>query len=456
MKKNILFAVFFLCILFVSCCDGDEVLVSHGSGSECLPANINREAYKYMQNWYLWYEHLPKIDPADYETISDMLKDVKYREGDTLIDRFSYAVTKEEHDSYYAGKHYGMGLSWKRDEEDSLYISMVYPGSPAGKAGLRRGQKVLALNDVTVETLDENATYNREHREDPDFEEKTDWDNVYNSENKGEAVKFLVSENGEELETTVYLDDYTSPSVLASEIIENEEGKIGYVHLKSFIQSSDKELDEVFAGFKKENVDRLILDLRYNGGGLVKIAEHLVDLILGEKVRKQEIIKIVYNDKHQDQNYSYEGKALKNSLKDVKHVAVIVTSGTASASEMVINSLRPFVEVTLFGKTTYGKPVGMNSKDICDQTIVPITFKYTNSENYGDFFLGMEADCNSEDDFKHDFGDVQEDGVKNALYYFENGKCLENPALRILQRRRNIEDLIPGKLKGMGRIDYTF
>ena len=196
--------------------------------------------------------------------------------------------------------------------------------------------------------------------------------------------------------------------------------------------------------------------MRYNGGGLVKIAEHLVDLILGSRVTKQEIIKIVYNDKHKDQNYSYEGNVLENSLEGVRQIAVIVTSGTASASEMVINSLKPFADVALFGKTTYGKPVGMNSKDICDQTIVPITFKYTNSEDYGDFFLGMDPDCNSEDDFKHDFGDVDEDGVKSALYYFENGKCLEDPAFKTLQKRRTVEELIPGKLKGMGRIDYTF
>ena len=448
MKKHIFFAVFIFCFLFVSC-GGEEK-------SDCSPEYINEVAYSYLKDWYLWYEHLPKINPDDYETISDMLKDVKYREGETVIDRFSYAVTKAEHDDYYAGKRYGLGLSWKRDEDDSLYVSMVYPGSPADEAGLKRGQKVLALNDVPVETLDENAAYNRDHKDDAGFEEKTDWNNVYNAENKGEAVKFLVSEHGEEFETTAYLNDYTSPSVLASKIIEDEDGKIGYFHLKSFIQSSEKELDEVFAGFKKEGVDRIILDLRYNGGGLVKIAEHLVNLILGSKVRKQEIIKIVYNAKHKDQNYSYEGKELKNSLEDVKKVAVIVTSATASASEMVINSLKPFVETALFGKTTYGKPVGMNSKDICDQTIVPITFKYTNSEDYGDFFLGMEVDCNSEDDFKHDFGDVEEDGVKSALYYFEKKKCPENPALRTLQKRRTIEELIPGELKGMGKIDYTF
>ena len=242
---------------------------------------------------------------------------------------------------------------------------------------------------------------------------------------------------------------------MASAVIDSGT-KTGYVHLRSFIQSSEKELDEIFAGFKKEKVDRLVLDLRYNGGGLVKMAEHLVNLILGSKVKGEDIIKIVYNDKHEDQNYEYKGKVLENSLDDVKQVAFIVASGTASASEMVINSLKPFVDVVLVGKTTYGKPVGMNSKDICDQTIVPITFKYTTSEDYGDFFLGMDADCSSEDDFKHDFGDVSEDGLKTALYYLDNKKCPEETSVRSVQKRRPVEELIPGELRGMGKIDYTF
>ena len=450
MKTHVFSAILVLCFLFVSC--GSE----KNSISDCSPENINKVGYSYLKDWYLWYEHLPEINPEDYETLSDMLNAVKYREDDTLIDRFSYAVTKTEHDDYYAGKRYGMGLSWMRDEDKSLYISMVYPDSPAHKAGLRRGQQILALNGVSVETLDENAQYNREHKADADFDEKTDWNNVYNAENKGEAVKFLISEHGDELETTVYLDDYKSKSVLASKIIENDDEKIGYVHLKSFIQSSGDELDEVFTEFKKSKVDRLILDLRYNGGGLVRIAEHLIDLILGSKVKDENIIKIVYNDKHEEQNYNYKGKVLGNSLDDVKQVVVIVASGTASASEMVINSLKPFVDVVLVGKTTYGKPVGMNSKDICDQTIVPITFKYTNSEDYGDFFLGMDVDCNSEDDFKHDFGDVSEDGLQTALYYLENRKCLEKSTSRNVKKRKSIEELIPGELKGMGKIDYTF
>ena len=448
MKKRLVFLFLLSFFLLVSC--------ENSVAPECSQESVNRHALAYLKEWYLWYEHLPVINPADYESLDKMVSAVKYREGDKLIDRFSYAVKKEEHDNYYAGKRYGMGMSMQRDEENEVYISLVYPGSPAGVAGLKRGQKLLAMNGVTVEELDENGAYNREHRGEAGFEEKTDWNNVYNAENKGEAVQFKVLEEGNELETTVYLDDYIGLSVLAYKVIEHEGVKTGYIHFKSFITSSEDELNEVFAHFKEENVEQLVLDFRYNGGGLVKIARQFVELVAGDKVKGDDIIKLIYNNKHPEQNTSYKGETLKNSLSGIKKVAFIVTSGTASASEMVINSLTPYTDVVLIGKTTYGKPVGMNSKDICDQTIVPITFKYANSQDYGDFFLGMEADCAANDDFKHDFGDEREEELAASLYYLSNGKCPSNAAVKNFKKQRKIEELIPVKLKGMGKIDYTF
>ena len=448
MKKTSIFLFMLFLFVLISC--------ENQIATSCSQESVNRHAFAYLKEWYLWYEHLPAIDPADYESLDKMVAAVKYREGDKLIDRFSYAVKKTEHEDYYAGRRYGMGFSMQRDEDNAVFISMVYPESPAGIAGLRRGQQLVAMNGVTVEELDENSAYNKEHRGDADFEEKTDWNNVYDAENKGEAVQFKVLEDGIEMETTVYLDDYISKSVLAYKILENDGVKTGYIHFKAFINSSEDELNDVFALFKEENVAELVLDLRYNGGGLVKIAHQLVNLIAGDKVKGDEIIKLIYNSKHPEQNTSYKGEVLKNSLSGINKVAVIVSSGTASASEMVINSLTPYVEVSLIGGKTYGKPVGMNSKDICDQTIVPITFKYANSQDYGDFFLGMEVDCAAADDFKHDFGDVREEELSVALYRLSNGKCPSNAAVKTSQKRKTIEELIPIELKGMGKIDYSF
>jgi carboxyl-terminal processing protease len=447
---NKVFFIFFTFFLFFAACENKV-------HEECSQEAINRRAFAYMKEWYLWYEHLPAIDPASYETLRDMVVDVRYHDGERLVDRFSYAVKKVEHDNYYAGKRYGMGTSWKRDDESNLFVSMVYPESPADEAGLRRGQQIMEINGYTIEELDENAEYNKENADKAGFKKKTDWSNVYNAENEGEPVEMLLLEEGEDLTTTVYLGNYSQKSVLKTEIIDNNGTKTGYIHLKAFITPSRDELNEAFGYFKEENIEELILDLRYNGGGYVSISEQLINLIAGKTVAGEKVIKILYNDKRSDNNKHYSGKVLENSM-DFKRVAIITTKGTASASEMVINSLDPFVEVAVIGNTTSGKPVGMNSRDICDQTIVPITFKNANAVDYGDYYFGIEATCLSDDDFRHDFGDEREDSMREALFYLANGKCSEkSDILRTTPRKiKHPLELIPFELEGMNAIDYSF
>ena len=81
-----------LAFLFIVSCENTLNDTQEIDEDKCSQENINREAYKYLKDWYLWYEHLPEINPADYETMSAMINAVKYREGDKLIDRFSYSV----------------------------------------------------------------------------------------------------------------------------------------------------------------------------------------------------------------------------------------------------------------------------------------------------------------------------------------------------------------------------
>lgn len=445
--KSVIYAML-ISFIFISACQNDY-------HEPCDQASINKKAYLYMKEWYLWYEHIPQINVADYETLSDMLSAVKYVDGDTVVDRFSYSVKKVDHDNYYAGKRYGMGTSWKRDDENRLFVSLVYPESPAGKAGLKRGQEILEINGYTVAELDENKLYNQEHKNDEGFTAKTDWDNVYDAEKKGEAVDIKLLENGTDtVDTTVYLDDYTMNSVLGASIVDNSGVKTGYLNFKAFINSSKDELDEAFSYFKENGIEELVVDLRYNGGGLVAVSQYLINLIAGPAVEDEKIIKIMYNDKHPEANSNYMGHVLENSM-DLKKVAFITTRGTASASEMVINSLSPFIEVSVIGDTTYGKPVGMNALDICDQTIVPITFKNANAADFGDYFFGIPATCLSDDDFKHDFGDIEESSMKEALYYLKNGSCSDTLRYRGIERPYP-EDIIPFELQGMNRIDYTF
>jgi hypothetical protein len=131
--------------------------------------------------------------------------------------------------------------------------------------------------------------------------------------------------------------------------------------------------------------------------------------------------KFKYNDKHQDDNITIRFVATPYSL-DLSRIVVITSRGTASASEAVINGLRPFVNVITIGDTTEGKPTGNNSWFIGKKYVMnPVTFKMVNSQNEGDYYNGFFPAKVVPDDITHDFSDREEFCLKEAIYYLEHG-----------------------------------
>ena len=90
---------------------------------------------------------------------------------------------------------------------------------------------------------------------------------------------------------------------------------------------------------------------------------------------------------------------------------------------MIINSLRPYIPVTVIGDTTYGKPVGQFTFNFCDKVLVPVTFSLKNANNEGDFFDGIAADCTASDDITHQLGDPAEASYAEALTFIRTGAC---------------------------------
>ena len=112
----------------------------------------------------------------------------------------------------------------------------------------------------------------------------------------------------------------------------------------------------------------------------------------------------------------------------LRRVIFITTEMSASASESLINSLRPFIEVIIIGQATHGKYVGMSGFSYNDYVFYPIMFKGYNAEGYGDFVDGLPADCIVEDNLDFQLGDVNEPCLKEALYYIENNRFSNTPA----------------------------
>ncbi len=222
----------------------------------------------------------------------------------------------------------------------------------------------------------------------------------------------------------------TINTVLAAESFFANDTQYAYLAFKNFINPSFAELKTAFAQFKADGAEKLVLDLRYNGGGSINVAATLASYIHQPTENSHEIFtNLRFNSKHSDENYNFYFRKKENSL-NLDEVIVLTTESSCSASEMVINALEPFVDVTVIGSTTCGKPIGMRSQNFCDKKLVAINFQGFNSEGFGDYFDGLSADCAAQDDVNFAFGDVNEPMLKAALDYDRDNLLCVTPAPR--------------------------
>jgi C-terminal processing protease CtpA/Prc len=380
------------------------LLVSCGGSSHtrkpetCSIQEQNRFVYDYMQNNYLWYKELPQIDYKEYSSPEILLTKLKNKK-----DKWSFIIDKKTLDAYFDGKGYiGYGFKLMFDANEDLYITLVYPNSPASEANLTRGSKIVKINGVAVEDI-------------------KDFNTVFGEDKVGVETTLDLEVNGVNKKVTLKKEKVEAPSVLKADILNIDGLKVGYLLFDKFIEPSTDELKDAFEKFKKQDIDKLIIDLRYNGGGLVNVANDLVSLILLQEKKKS--FTLEFNDKNSYKNNTYYLKKYKSSL-DLDEVYFITTHSTCSASEAVINALAPYgVDAKVVGSKTCGKPVGMSGGEFCNKYIMPIEFKIINADGNGDYFGGLSIDCGAKDDIYHDFADTNESMLKETLYLMQNGVC---------------------------------
>jgi hypothetical protein len=230
----------------------------------------------------------------------------------------------------------------------------------------------------------------------------------------------------------------TIPTVSLTSVVDIDGRKVGYLFFRNFVQPSKAALTEAFAALKTAGATELVLDLRYNGGGLVEVAVDLASLIGGTRTSGQVMLNYVHNDRigpilNKSTRFANPEQAL-----NLQRLVVITTRGSASASELVINSLRPYIPVTIIGDTTYGKPVGQYGLRFCDKVLYPVAFSIKNANLEGDFFDGLAVDCAAGDDYTHQLGDPAEASFAEALTFVRTGACspkatTEARALRVPQ-----------------------
>jgi hypothetical protein len=252
-------------------------------------------------------------------------------------------------------------------------------------------------------------------------------------------------------------------------VIDTPTGKVGYLLFKEHNAVAESQLVETIASFKAAGIADLVIDMRYNGGGLLSIASELAYMVAGPDATTGKVFEQSrYNDKTKPQPPQlFTAKAVGYAAPvptpvkagtplpylGLKRVTVLTTPGTCSASESVINSLRGVdVGVNLIGAPTCGKPYAFFPSANCGTTYFSIQFQGVNNKGWGDYADGFQPTCNVADDLSHPLGDAGESLLATALSYRANGVC---PAPSPLRAKAGAMQLVRPPIKEIAIYDRS-
>jgi len=389
-KRFILPLLLTLSLIFVSCGGGSRGGVNNiakpPSGS--FPQAEKNFVYGLFTSEYLWYDEVASnVDYSAFGAPQALIDGLKVKK-----DRWSFAITEQEYEDYINQKTAGFGFGFTND----FTIYLVRIDAPAYQH-LYRGDKILEVNNEIAST--ENI--------------------AKASQNLNVETTFKVLRNGSEVDVLVTPKEYTF-KVTMGKILNN---KIGYLRYDSFTSTSVNEFEAEFTKFKAAGIRDLIVDLRYNGGGSISVASALLDNFTNQHPGERQVY-LDWNANYKSRNsvYYFSDEIEANDL-NMQRVIFLVTKDSASASELVISALKPYLgnsNVVTIGDYTHGKPVGMNGRTYGGDYYFLINFYIRNNDGETTSLDGIPPTCPAEDDLTHLMGDPNETMLKTALDYIAN------------------------------------
>jgi carboxyl-terminal processing protease len=405
-----------LCLLFsistLFACGGGGSGGSSVQTSLCQRTDVNSQVFCALQQDYLWYRDLPTtINPDNYSSPSALLNAVIAPQ-----DRYSFILTRQEYeDRFINATFFGFGFSSVRvDNNSALQIAFVYDNGSAAQNGLRRGDKINQIEGVSVASwlsqLDAGTISN---------------ETIYGPNQAGVMRNFVWTKpDNTQLSANFIKSEVTTNTVLHRSVAVEGNKRIGYLVFNSFIELSETELEQAFAYFAAQGINELVLDVRYNGGGLIRVANQLSTQIAQHAVRGQVFVKYQYNDKNTAKNTTtLFALGAGRTVLNLNRVLVLTTQSSCSSSELVINSLSPFVDVVQIGAATCGKPIGQQPDIIGNYVLFAINFQTVNALEQGGYFDGLQPNCPVSDSIKGDWGVAEDPLYAEAVQYIANGRC---------------------------------
>ena len=424
--------------------------------SETFPdmqGSFEDEGY-WLRSWsndtYLWYDEIQDRDPGLYATSAagvteyfDLLKTEATTPSGNPKDRFHFTSDTAEYVArMQQGITFGYGAAYKLISSSApreLVIVLVNENSPAADAGLQRGARIVTVDGVDLINGSDTDTLNAGL-----------WPNQINEDHNFEVLDPGATERRTITMTSAQID---SDAVPETRIIDTDSGKVGYLLFTDHILTAEQRLVDAVTQMRNAKVTDLVLDLRYNQGGFLYLANQMSYMIAGSGVSGQTFSSLQFNQKNPGvnpvtggavsadaflttttENATPAGAALPTLELPQPRVFVLTTSSTCSASEAIINGLRGVdVEVIQFGSTTCGKPYGFYPQDNCGTTYFTTQFRSINADGFGDYPDGFSPanstestvgvtlpGCQTVDDYTP-LGEPTEPMLAAALAYRENG-----------------------------------
>jgi C-terminal processing protease CtpA/Prc len=386
---------------------------------------------------YLWYKELPQLRQADYKDplsyFADLKTPAKTASGQPK-DRFHFTYPSDKWDEISTGIEYSYGITWVRTPAGQLprvwRAAVVQAGSPADIAGVKRGDRLVAIDGfdfVNTSNSGELEVINA----------------ALSPTAAGQMHNMAFSRDGHTSRYSLQAALVNVDAVQNVRVLETASGKVGYLTFTNHNLVAEGQLVKAFKQFQAANVNDLVLDLRYNGGGLLQVASELAYMIAGPAQTGGKIFeRAMPNDKTKPNDpIMFRSRAMGLAGPDkvptnealpylgLRRVTVLSGPGTCSASESVINSLRGVdVEVTLVGGASCGKPYAFTPAANCGTTYFTIQLQGVNNKGWGDYGDGFTPDCQAGDDLSRPLGDASEGMLATALQLRAGASCPASPS----------------------------
>jgi C-terminal processing protease CtpA/Prc len=410
-------------LLLVSACQKDDPSPANNTDTY-----VNDWIFDNMSFWYLWNDNLPSSPDKtkDPEAFFASLLNTPQDRFSWIQDNYIELLNSLQGVSKEAGFEFVLYKESETSDNVIAQVEYIKPNSPVAGTALKRGDIITKINDQQITT--------------------SNFEMLLDALHANFTVKYkplIIDEKkfGGEQSLSLNVVEYSEDPNFLSKVIESNGRKIGY-YVYNFFASGidgdtvryDKEMDNVFNNFKTQGITDLVIDLRFNSGGSEVAAKNLASLIAPSIDNTNVFFKRQYNSKVEDEirngassddflvsKFSDKSDNIGSYLTDSR-VYILTGSRTASASELIINALKPYMDVYLIGATTYGKNVG--SISIYEENdsknkwgMQPIVVKAYNSLDQSDYSSGFVPDIENKDNsvMLYPLGDERENLLSLAI-----------------------------------------